>query len=123
MSPLVGSAGSRDNGGVSIPGDELHAAVEARRELGVEREREVLATFLDRVERGIDERVDARLAGGVRPTARDPRTPVTIASLLVSIPMLGICGGIAGFPGLLMVCIALVLVNTVVWVGGGGPRR
>ena len=108
---------------MSIPQDELQAAIEARRELGPEREREVLATFLDRVERSIDERVDARLAGGVRPSARDPRSAVTIASLIVSIPMLGICGGIAGFAGLLMVCIVLVAVNAVVWLRTGAPRR
>jgi hypothetical protein len=107
---------------VSIPHDELRAAIEARRELGPEREPEVLATFLDRVERRIDERVDARLAGGVRPSARDPRSAVTIASLVVSIPMLGICGGIAGFAGLILVCIALMVVNAVVWLGAGVRR-
>lgn len=106
---------------VGLPGDELHAALEARRELGPAREQEVIATFLDRVERGIEQRVDARLAQGAAP-ARDPRVPVTIVSLALAIPMLGICGGIAGFPGLLMVCIALVLVNGFVWLGTGAKR-
>jgi hypothetical protein len=45
-----------------LPRDELEAAVEARRELGRERERDVIDSFLDRVEKEIDARVDERLA-------------------------------------------------------------
>jgi hypothetical protein len=44
-----------------VPRDELAAAVEARRELGKERELDVIDSFLDRVEGEIDARVDARL--------------------------------------------------------------
>ncbi len=45
-----------------MPRDELEAAVEARRELGRDREPEIVDSFLDRIEREIDARVDARLA-------------------------------------------------------------
>ena len=108
---------------VSIPRDELQAAIEARRELGPERQDEVVAAFLDRVERDIDRRVEARLARNVSAPARDPRTLLTIVSLAISVPLLGIGGGIAGLAGLIVVCLALVAVNAAVWLGTGGTRR
>src|SRR5437899_1559895 len=52
-----------------LPRDELEATVEARRELGREREADLVDSFLDRVERAIDARVDERLA------ERSPRVP------------------------------------------------
>jgi hypothetical protein len=44
-----------------LPRDELEAAVEARRELGRERESEVVDSFLARIEKEIDARVDEKL--------------------------------------------------------------
>src|ERR687885_224714 len=52
------------------PPDELSAPVEARRELGREREPEVIDAFLERVEREIDARVDERLATRRLPARR-----------------------------------------------------
>jgi hypothetical protein len=109
--------GSRDNPVVSSPRDELQAAIEARRELGVEREPELVAGFLDRIDRELDKRIDERLARRVpaRTKGREPLLPVTFVSLGVSIPLLGIAGGIAGLSGIVVVCVALVLVNWIVW--------
>jgi hypothetical protein len=45
-----------------LPRDELEAAVAARRELGREREPEVVDAFLDRIEKQIDARVDDKLS-------------------------------------------------------------
>jgi hypothetical protein len=104
---------TRKNGGVSVPRDELEAAVEARRELGRAHEAEVIEGFLERIERSIDKRVDERLAE--RPRKRDPDYAITFVSLGVAIPLLGIGGGIAGLAGIIVVCIALVLVNAIVW--------
>ena len=55
----------------TIPEGELEAAVEARKELGKERERDVVEAFLDRVEQGIDKRIDERLEN-----RRGPRSPI-----------------------------------------------
>jgi hypothetical protein len=107
----------RDNPGVSNPRDELQAAIEARRELGVELEPELVAGFLDRIDRELDRRIDERLAqrAPARAKGREPLLPVTFVSLGVSIPLLGIGGGIAGLSGIIVVCAALVLVNWIVW--------
>jgi hypothetical protein len=108
----------RDNAVVTTPRDELQAAIEARRELGVEREPELVAGFLDRIDRELDRRIDERLAKRSPPArtrGREPMLPVTFVSLGVSIPLLAIAGGIAGLSGIIVVCVALVLVNWLVW--------
>ena len=109
---------SRDNPGVSKPRDELEAAIGARRELGAEHEPELVAGFLDRIDRELDRRIDERLAKRSPPArarGREPMLPVTFVSLGVAIPLIAIAGGIAGLAGIIVVCLALVLVNWLVW--------
>jgi hypothetical protein len=103
---------------MSTPRDELQAAVEARRELGPAHEPELIEGFLERIERSIDRRVDERLAErrDNAPRKRDPDYVVTFVSLGVAIPLLGIGGGIAGLAGIIVVCLALVAVNAIVWL-------
>jgi uncharacterized membrane protein YtjA (UPF0391 family) len=36
---------------------------------------------------------------------------LALGSLGIAIPLMGVAGGTAGFPGILVVCIAIVLVN------------
>jgi hypothetical protein len=50
----------------TIPEGELEAAVAARQELGPTHETEVVDSFLDRIEQGIDKRIDERLVKRVR---------------------------------------------------------
>lgn len=89
--------------------DELHAAIEARRELGADYEPQLVDSFLERIEKRLDERVPNR------PLQRDREhravTPLVLGSLGLSIPLLGIAGGTAGLGGVALVCIAIVLVN------------
>ena len=78
-----------------LPRDELEAAVAARRGLGRERERDVIDSFLDRVEREIDARVDERLArrGGGAPARR---TGSDWGFVLLAISSLGIGIAVTG---------------------------
>ena len=46
-----------------------------------------------------------------RPGHNAPMIPLVLGSLGIAIPLMGIAGGTAGFPGILAVCIAIVLVN------------
>ena len=96
--------------------DELAAAVAARRELP-EHEDELVAGFLDRIERGLDRRIDEKLAQRKLPSARgrsrDGAYAVTFVSLGCSIPLLGIASG--SLIAMAMVLAALVLVNAIVW--------
>ena len=45
-----------------LPRDDIQAALEARRDLGLEMEPAVVDAFVERMERAIEARVDARLA-------------------------------------------------------------
>ena len=72
---------------------------------------ELIAGFLDRIEREIDRRVDERVARKL-PRARR-HGAVNPATLGVSIPIIAIAGGIGGVPGLLLAFAALVTVFLV----------
>jgi hypothetical protein len=90
--------------------DELNAAIEARRELGAELEPELIDGFVERIEKRIDERA-RELAPKKSRTGLDTR--LALGSMVFAIPLLGIAGGIAGLPGIALVCLAIVLVNAI----------
>jgi hypothetical protein len=101
---------------VSEIGEELRATLEARREVGKELEPELVERFVDRLEQEMDRRIDERLAQRSRhrgPAATMSSTGMALGSLALAIPLLGVAGGTAGFPGILMVCLAIVLVNAM----------
>ena len=93
---------------VSETRDELKAALEARRELGAELEPQVIDGFVERIEQRIEQR-----ARELQPRRSGPDKGLVLASLGISIPLLGIAGGIAGLPGIALVCVAIVLVNLI----------
>jgi hypothetical protein len=88
--------------------EELQAAIGARRELGAEYEPQIVDSFLERIERRIEERE-------ARPARRDSEhhaiTPLILGSLGLSIPLIAIAGSTAGVGGVALVCLAIVLVN------------
>ncbi|HEX6700482.1 MAG TPA: hypothetical protein VF101_07100 [Gaiellaceae bacterium] len=78
-----------------LPRDELEAAVAARRELGSEREPELVESFLARIERQIDARVDEKLGRrGSAPARR--RDGSDWAAAILGIASLGIGIGATG---------------------------
>jgi hypothetical protein len=93
---------------------DLEATVEARRELGPEFESELVASFLDRVEHDLDDRLDeiskAQLADSHR---KDNSVPIAIASLALGIPISGAAGGTGGVPGLLAAWSGIAIINIV----------
>ena len=87
---------------------ELEATIAARRELGPAHDAELIAGFLDRIEREIDRRVDERIAArGPRKRAGSPLHP---GNLAICIPIIAIAGGIGGTAGLIVAFIALAFV-------------
>lgn len=109
---------------------ELRAAAEIHSELGPEYRDAVLASFVDRVGREIDARVDARLAQtaarGVAPQpvqpAPVPRAPrqfsplaMALGSISLGIPVsaIAVAAGAhpAGLWGLIVVWIAIAAIN------------
>ena len=97
--------------------DELKATIAARREVGQELEPELVDRFVDRLEKEMDRRIDERLAerryARHAPAPWGSPTPMALGSLALAIPLLGIAGGTAGLGGVLLVCLAIVLVNAM----------
>ena len=95
-----------------VPRDELRAAVEARRELGPEREQDVLDAFLERVESRLDQRIAERV-----PARRDyrgdeqRRLALALVSVGCGIPLTAIALANGGLAALLVVWAGVVLVN------------
>jgi hypothetical protein len=109
---------------------ELRAAAETHKELPSEYRDAVLESFVDRVGREIDARVDARLAqAAARPAAQQPaphppapRAPkpvsvlvLALGSIALGIPLSAIVLAVgthpAGFAGLLVIWIAITVIN------------
>ena len=107
----------------SLSPEEIRAAAETHNELGPAYGDAVIESFLDKVGREIDARVDARLAQqhAVQPPARDRRThpgsPMALAiiSMTLGIPIsaIAVAAGThpAGIMGLLVVWIAITAIN------------
>jgi hypothetical protein len=109
---------------------ELRAAAETHKELPSEYRDAVLESFVDRVGREIDARVDARLAqAAARPAAQQPaphppapRAPkpvsvlvLALGSIALGIPLSAIALAVghqpAGFAGLLVIWVAITVIN------------
>ena len=106
----------------SLTPEELRAAAEVHTELGPGYSDAVVDSFLEKVGREIDARVDARLAGaspGRRPPAprqpRDNTFALAVISMALGIPMTAIVLNVGpnppGFWGLLVVWVAIVAIN------------
>jgi hypothetical protein len=93
---------------------ELEATLAAREEVGEELEPQLVDRFADRMEAEIDRRAGEK---AVRQRPRSPghhgapMIPLALGSLGLAIPLMGIAGGTAGLGGIVVVCIAIVLVN------------
>jgi len=105
----------------SLSPDEIRAAAETHRDLGPEYQSAVIESFLDRVGREIDARVDARLAAAhvSEKPARQARDysplPLAIASMVFGIPLTAIAVAAGnsppGFPAVLVIWIAIAVIN------------
>jgi hypothetical protein len=89
---------------------ELEATLAARREVGAELEPQLIEQFVDKVEREIEQR-SRQDAARRRPAHNAPMIPLALGSLVLAIPLIAVAGNFAGFPGVLVVCVAIVLVN------------
>ena len=96
-----------------VPPEELHAAIEARRELGPSLEPELVERFVEKIERRIDARIRSRTASRTSHQSHEAFV-ITLVSLGISIPLIAIAATQAGLAGVIAVCAALVLINLVV---------
>ncbi|WP_437050265.1 hypothetical protein [Streptomyces sp. enrichment culture] len=107
---------------------ELDASLRARGELGEEYESALVDSFLEKVDRRIDDAVERRVRRQVAEqrtaAARGSRSPAPtdswgerfgfgIVSLVLAVPLSAIGGGVAHLPGLLVAWAGIVGVNVV----------
>jgi hypothetical protein len=91
--------------------EDIQATVEARRELGDEMEPHLIDSFVDRIEKRIDER-----ATGPNPSQRNGREgsfALALASLIFAIPITAIAATHGGITAMVVVWIGIVLLNAV----------
>ena len=88
--------------------DELHSAIEARRELGDEMEPAVIEAFVERIERRLADRADE--SGRALQRKREHQKEMVLGSMAISIPLFACAAIFTGLPGVIVVCAALVLI-------------
>jgi hypothetical protein len=91
-----------------VPGDELEAAIEARKELGAEMEPAVIDAFVERIERRIAQR------GGENERSlkqkREHQKEMVLGAMGISVPLFALAAIFTGLPGVLAVCAALAVI-------------
>ncbi|MFC4494198.1 hypothetical protein ACFPA8_08630 [Streptomyces ovatisporus] len=127
---------------------ELDATLQTRRELGQEYEEELIASFLDKIDKRLETVVDKRTRramaeqqmvvarGSTRShtTAGSPSYPegmgprlLGVASLVLAVPLSAIAAVNTGLPGLLVCWGGIVAVNAVQahrsWFGFGRAKE
>ena len=111
---LASLAHSPHNQGVAddvVTREELHALIEARKELDSEMEPALIDAFVERIEQRIADRTgqgDLALK-----QKREHQKEMTLGSMAISIPLLAIAAVFTGLAGVITVCAALALIAIV----------
>ena len=88
---------------------ELAATLAARQELGPAHDAELVAGFLDRIDREIDRKVEERIAARTPPKRR--ASVIHPGNLALCIPIIAVAGGVGGgLAGVIVACLALAVV-------------
>ena len=90
--------------------EELKATVEARWELGPGHDEELIAGFLERIDKAIDRRVEERVA---RRSPRPPSRPFRKEELGIFVPIFIVAGIFGGPAGIFVVAAVLLVVFLV----------
>jgi hypothetical protein len=109
----------------SLEPDEIRAAAELHRELDPEYRDAVVESFLDRVGKEIDARVDRRLASA-QPQHRPQALVLAIVSLGVGIPLTAIISSMGHgdqFAELAIIWLAIALINVAYTLGHRLPPQ
>jgi acetyl-CoA carboxylase alpha subunit len=107
----------------SLSPEEIRAAAEIHRELGPEYQDAVVASFVDRVGREIDARVESRLAAvqqAGQPARQQNRLALPITSIALGVPLSGIALGLSSanqLAGLALIWVAIAVINVAYALG------
>lgn len=91
--------------------NELHSAIEARKELGDEMETAVIDAFVERIERRLADREDRSERALYR--KRNHQKEMVLGSMAISIPIFALAAIFTGLPGVIAVCAALVIIAVI----------
>ncbi len=91
--------------------DELHVAIEARKELDDEMEPAVIDAFVERIERRLADGADQSERALAR--KRSHQKEMVQGSMAISIPLFVIAAIFTGLDGVIVVCVALVVIAAV----------
>lgn len=122
----------------SLNPDDIRAAAETHRELGPDYQSAVVDSFIEKVTKEIDARVDARLANNLLQSAQLDRPAVqqhrdrssfvlAIISLVAAIPLTGIALGVDGNgnggAALIVVWLGIAIINVAYALNTRGSSR
>jgi small-conductance mechanosensitive channel len=95
--------------------DELHAAIEARRELGEELEPQVIDAFVERIEERIDRRLATRQVESEQALKRkgDHQKEMVLGAMGISVPVFVIAAIFAGLAGIIAVAAVIAVIAVV----------
>lgn len=91
--------------------DELRSAIAARKELDDEMEPAMIDAFVARIERRLADR--AAVDDRALQRKRDHQKEMVLGSMGISVPLLAIAAIFTGLPGVIAVCVALVVIAVV----------
>jgi hypothetical protein len=94
-----------------MPKDEIRAAIQARGELGADMEPAVVDAFVERIERRLADRAGESDLALMR--RREHQKEMVLGSMAISIPLLAIAAVFTGLAGVVVVCVALVMIAVV----------
>jgi hypothetical protein len=91
-----------------VPRDEVHAAIEARKELGAEMEPALVDAFVERIERRLEERrVESERA---LERKRNHQKEMVLGAMAISVPLFALAAIFAGLAGVIVVCATLGVI-------------
>jgi hypothetical protein len=91
--------------------DELRSAIAARRELGEEMEPAVIDAFVARIEQRLAGRAEQSERALQR--KRNHEKEMVLGSMGIAVPLLGLAAAFTGLAGVIVVCVALVVIAVV----------
>jgi hypothetical protein len=112
----------------SLDHRDLEATLEARRELGAEYEPALVESFVERIERVLEARVEARMAQDRRyetsaAQRQKQQLALGIVSLGTGIPITAVAGGVGdGLPGVFVAWAGIAAVNVAHALTGRARR-
>jgi hypothetical protein len=94
-----------------VPRDELRAAIEARKELGEDMEPALVDSFVEQIERRLEQR-----AGQSEQALRRKRShqqEMVLGAMAISVPLFALAAIFVGLAGIIVVCGALAVIAIV----------